>query len=825
MAQLVYSFNEGNKNMRAQLGGKGANLSEMTQIGLPVPFGFIVDSSVCTSYDWENAEFPKELQEQIEDKLEELAHVTGKTYGSKDNPLFLAVRSSAQEFMPGMMDSILNIGINDETFKSLLGQAEDPNSAHDTYDKLKERFCHVTCEEFTQDINAQLHSAIRAVFRSWNSKRAVMYRHLHDIPDLPGTAVVVQTMVFGNLDKNSGAGVVFSKNPINGNDELYGEYMQGIQGDVIASGVKNPYDFELMKGKNEKLYENMQRIAKLLEEHFKWVQNIEFTYEQGKLYIIQSKNAKLTFDATVKNAVEMQGKGYFDKSSAIMQISRTQLRSLIKSSYEMKEKGEEDLIASGESASVSVAVGRLCVSVDSARSMIRQGERVIFACDRACPELFEILNLAEGLLVCGGGSTSNMAVIARSLDKPFIIIRENLAVDTENGTIMFKEQTLREGEILTLDSKSASVYKGEKERIQAKFCNEFEDMLSWADEKRKLKVRANISNADEVQKAVEFGAEGVGLCRTEHIFDEIHINDMLTLLLSDMEAERRLATEKLIVVQKNFLRKVFAIMKDMPVTIRLMDPLLNDWLPKTDAEIEKTADRLSIPLVKLKERLKNIVEINPLLGYRGCRITVKYPEITTMQVMAIALAVLEVKQEYEITIVPEIMIPLVGISKEFQFVKKLVTDVIKECEKEFDEEIEYSIGTMIEVPRSTLIAADIAKDADFFSFGTNDLTQLSFGISKENVEILMNKYKEADILEYNPFETLDMEGVGALISRATESARTVKSKIKLGICGNQSSDPATIGFCNKLGLNYISCEPEKIAEARIAAAQAEIIQN
>lgn len=861
MAQFIYSFNEGNKNMRAQLGGKGANLSEMTKIGLPVPFGFILDSSLCNEVDWARGEFPENLSQQIAEKLEELAMVSGKRFGDSKNPLLVSVRSSGSVSMPGMMETVLNLGINDQTAAALAISSKSVRFAYYTYRKfmidyanivlnldiensdyeefreddntrkikkhihwLKKQILALTGREFPQDVNEQLNAAISAIFRSWNLPRAKSYRRFNSISDDLGTAVIVQQMVFGNIDNNSGAGVVFSKNPINGEDMIYGEFVRKMQGDDIASGVANPESLDDMQLSDEKLHAGLVKIANLLEEHFKWVQNIEFTFEQGKLYILQSKNAKMSINATVKNSVRMAKKGYFDKNEALIKIPKIQLSNLRSSCNEL-DSDEEDLIAKGTSASVSVATGRLCISVESAKAMIRQGERVMFVCDRATPKLFGALSMSEGFVTAGGSINSHMAVLARSLDKPFLIIKDGLVIDQKNALLKIGEYSIKEGEILTVDSASGALFRGDKLKKAAKFDSEFEDMLAWADESRTLKVRANISSAEDAERAISLGADGIGLCRTEHIFDEIHINDILTLLLSDMEAEKRLATEKLIVVQKNFFKRIFTIVGEKPITIRLMDPLLNNWLPKTDAEIEKTADRLSISVANLKKKLNNIIEINPLLGYRGCRISVKYPEITSMQTMAIALAVAEMRIESGITIEPEIMVPLVGISKEFQFVKEIVEDAIDHCMGELGTSMNYTIGTMIEVPRATVIAGEIAKNADFFSFGTNDLTQLTFGISKENVEILMNKYKESGILIANPFERLDIEGVGSMISMAVKNAKAAKSKIKLGVCGNQSGDPESIEFYHKLGLNYISCEPHKVSEARIAAAQAKIREN
>ena len=586
--------------------------------------------------------------------------------------------------------------------------------------------------------------------------------------------------------------------------------------------MENPTPFANMKAQHEKIHESIVKITELLEEHFKWAQNIEFTYEKGKLYILQSKNAKMGIGSTVKNAVEMAKKGYFDKEEAIMKIPKLQIRSLLTSCLKVRvEESGTDFVASGEAASVSVGIGRLCISLESAKAMMRQGERVLFVCERAIPDFFAVLRLSEGIVAAGGGVTSHMAVLARSLDKPFLIIKDELVIDYKSGVIRIGEQTVKEGEIVTLDSITGGLYRGAKAVTQVKPAAEFDDMLSWADEKRALRVRANISSAEEAEIAMTLGAEGIGLCRTEHIFADININDILTILLSDMEAERRVATEKLIVVQKNFFKRIFTILGDKPITIRLMDPLLNNWLP----EIEKTADRLSVSTASLRKKLDKIVEINPLLGYRGCRIAVKYPEITKMQAMAIALAVIETRAEQGFEVKPEIMIPLVGIAEEFQFVRELVEDAISHCAGELGTSIEYTVGTMIEVPRATLIADSIAKNADFFSFGTNDLTQLTFGISKENVDILMNKYKDSGILTENPFEKLDLQGVGSLIEIAAKSAKTVKPKIKLGVCGNQSSDADSIEFYQRLGLNYISCEPAKVPEARIAAAQAKISEK
>ncbi|QHI71077.1 pyruvate, phosphate dikinase [Aminipila terrae] len=868
MGKFVYSFNEGSKDMRNLLGGKGANLAEMIQIGLPVPFGFTVTTEACNRYYNEECEIAEDIIEQIFEKLSELENVTDKIFGDVSNPLLVSVRSGSVFSMPGMMDTILNLGLNDETVVGLAELSKNERFAYDSYRRFIQMFGNIVLEipkskfeeiingkrqerncqfnldlktedlreviklykeliknetgrEFTQDPKKQLMQAVMAVFRSWNNERAVLYRQLNNISSSLGTAVNVQSMVFGNMGDNSGTGVAFTRNPINGEPGIFGEFLINAQGEDVVSGIRTPQPISEMAELFPDVYKEFLRISKLLEEHFSDMQNIEFTVEKNKLFLLQSRNAKRTAEAAVKIAVDMEQEGLIDKKTAVTKLEPRQISQLLHPRFEGEDLKNTQRLTSGLPASPGAVTGRICFSAQAAQLASSNGEKVILTRVETSPEDLAGMVAAEGILTARGGMTSHAAVVARSMGRCCIVGCSEMKVDELKKTITIGNIVLTEEDCISLDGNTGMVYKGEVKTVTPELSGNFGIIMKWADEIRTLKIRANADNYQEARSAVHFGAEGIGLCRTEQMFlKENRIYIIRRMLLTDNEDKIREALLQLLPFQKKEFKAIYEVMQDRPVTIRLLDLSFHEFLPNTTEEIQRLSDQMNVPYEKLNKRIEELHELNPMMGYRGCRLAVTYPDIAAMQTEAIILAAIELKREKNLEISPEIMIPMIALEKEFTFIKKIVVDTIDRCFKKENITLNYSVGTMIEVPRAALTADEIAQEAEFFSFGTNDLTQMTFGFSRSDSLKIIQEYRQKMIFENNPFETIDKNGVGKLINMAAELGRTVRPNMKMGICGEQAGNPETVEFCHSTGLNYISCSPYRVPVARLAAAQA-----
>lgn len=872
MRKFVYSFNEGSRDMRNLLGGKGANLAEMTQIGLPVPFGFTVTTEACNRYYHEECKIAEDIIDQIFEKLSELENVTDKVFGDVSNPLLVSVRSGSVFSMPGMMDTILNLGLNDETTAGLAKLTEDERFAYDSYRRFIQMFGDVVLEipkskfedilnekkqekngkydvdlatedlkeiissykelvrkeigrDFTQDPKEQLMEAIMAVFRSWNNERAILYRQLNNISSDLGTAVNVQSMVFGNRGDNSGTGVAFTRDPINGQHGIFGEFLINAQGEEVVSGIRTPQPISEMAEAFPDVYKEFLRIAQLLENHFTDMQNIEFTVEKNKLFLLQSRNAKRTAEAAVKIAVDMEQGGLIDKKTAVTRLEPTQISQLLHPMFEEEALIKAVKLAKGLPASPGAVTGKLYFNARDAETAVINGEKVILTRIETSPEDLAGMVVAEGILTARGGMTSHAAVVARGMGRCCVVGCSEIKVDEEQKTLTIGNIVLTEGQYISLDGTSGTVYKGHIKTVAPELSGDFGTIMKWADEIRTLKVRTNADNSQEAKLAMDFGAEGIGLCRTERmLLKETTISVIRKMILTDTEDKKREALLQLLPFQKKEFKAIYEVMKDKPVTIRLLDLSFYEFLPDTTEEIQQLAEQMNVSCNNLVKRIEELRESNPMLGYRGCRLAVTYPDIAAMQTEAIILAAIELKKEKNLDIVPEIMVPMVGLAKEFTFIKKIVVDTIDRCFKKENITLNYSVGTMIEVPRAALTADEIAKEAEFFSFGTNDLTQLTFGFSRSDSMKFIQEYRDKLIFEDNPFETIDKNGVGKLINMAVDLGRSVRSNIKLGICGEQGGDPRTVQFCHTAGLNYVSCSPYRVPIARLAAAQAVVQQ-
>ncbi|MBE6034036.1 pyruvate, phosphate dikinase [Aminipila sp.] len=870
MGKFVYSFNEGSKDMRNLLGGKGANLAEMTQIGLPVPFGFTVTTEACNRYYKEECMIAKDIIEQIFDKLSELENVTGKIFGDASNPLLVSVRSGSVFSMPGMMDTILNLGLNDEIVKGLAKITENERFAYDSYRrfiqmfgdivleipkskfeeimnvKKQERSCRYDVEltieelkhtislykeliknemgrEFTQDPREQLMEAVMAVFRSWNNERAVLYRQLNNISADLGTAVNVQAMVFGNMGENSGTGVAFTRDPIIGENGIFGEFLINAQGEDVVSGIRTPQPISEMAEAFPDVYKEFLRIAQLLENHFTDMQNIEFTVEKSKLFLLQSRNAKRTAEAAVKIAVDMEQEGLIDKKTAVTRLEPTQISQLLHPMFQAEDLKKAHKLAKGLPASPGAVTGKIMFNARDAEAASTNGEKVILVRMETSPEDLAGMVAAEGILTARGGMTSHAAVVARGMGRCCVVGCSELDIDKEQKTLAIGDTVLSEGQYISLDGSSGIVYKGHIKTVVPELSGAFSIIMKWADEIRTLKVRTNADNSHEAKLAMDFGAEGIGLCRTEQMFlEEGRILTVRKMILTNNEDKKREALLQLLPFQKKEFKALYEVMEDRPVTIRLLDLSFHEFLPSKTRDIKQLAEQMNVSYPELLKRIEELREINPMLGYRGCRLAVAYPDIAAMQTEAIILAAIELKKEKNLDISPEIMVPMIGMAKEFNFIKKIVVDTIDRCFKKENVTLNYSIGTMIEVPRAALTADEIAKEAEFFSFGTNDLTQMTFGLSRSESLKIIKEYRNRLIFEDNPFETIDINGVGKLVNIAAELGRAVRPNIKLGVCGEQGGDPRTVEFCHNAGLNYVSCSPYKVPVARLAAAQAAV---
>lgn len=873
MKKFVYSFNEGSKEMKDLLGGKGANLAEMTKIGLPVPFGFTVTTEACNRYYDEGKKIADDIIASIFEKLEELESVTGKKFGNVENPLLVSVRSGAKISMPGMMDTILNLGLNDETVEGLAALTENPRFAYDSYRRFIQMFGDVVMEiaktkfdaifdakkeehgyefdvdlttedlkeiivgykalvkeemgrDFPQEPKDQLMEAIMAVFRSWNNDRAILYRQLNDIPDSIGTAVNVQSMVFGNMGNTSGTGVAFTRSPVNGEKAIFGEFLVNAQGEDVVAGIRTPQPIAEMAQAFPEVYSEFTRIAELLENHYTDMQDMEFTVERNKLYMLQTRSGKRTAPAAVKIAVDMQSEGLIDKETAVMRIEPAQIDQLLHPMFDADELAGAEKLTKGLPASPGAAAGKIYFNASDAENAVANGEKAILVRLETSPEDLAGMVAAEGILTARGGMTSHAAVVARGMGKCCVSGCSEIKVDEEGKELTIGQYVFKEGDYISLDGTAGDVLKGEVKTVPPELSGDFAKIMSWADEIRTLKVRTNADNPRDAKQAVEFGAEGIGLCRTEHMFfEEERIPAVRRMILADSEEERREALKFLLPYQKGDFKGIYEAMGDRPVTIRLLDPPLHEFLPHTDEEIKALSQQIDVPYEKLAKKTVELHEFNPMLGHRGCRLAVTYPEIAEMQAEAIIMAAIEVRKEQGLDIVPEIMIPLVGMVKELADVKATVVKTVEAVMEREGVKFDYLVGTMIEIPRAALTADEIAEEAEFFSFGTNDLTQMTFGFSRDDTGNIIKEYRDKGIFEDDPFQSIDQTGVGKLVKMAVELGKQTRPNIKLGICGEHGGDPKSIEFCNRVGLQYVSCSPFRVPIARLAAAQASIKQK
>lgn len=873
MEKFVYSFNEGSKDMRSLLGGKGANLAEMTKIGLPVPFGFTVTTEACNKYYEEKCTISDSIVAEIYEKLAELENVTGKKLGDVNNPLLVSVRSGAAFSMPGMMDTILNLGLNDNTVEGIAKLTSNERFAYDSYRRFIQMFGDVVMEiskskfdaifdavkekngckfdvelstenlkeiivgykklvkeemgrEFPQDPKDQLMEAVKAVFRSWNNERAILYRQLNDIPGDLGTAVNVQSMVFGNMGDTSGTGVAFTRNPATGENKVFGEFLVNAQGEDVVAGIRTPQPIAEMAQAFPEVYEKFTEIAEILEKHYQDMQDMEFTVERGKLFMLQTRNAKRTAAAAVKIAVDMVSEGLIDKETAIMRVEPSQIDQLLHPTFSVSDLENAKKIAKGLPASPGAACGMIYFNAADAEKAVAEGKKAVLVRQETSPEDLAGMVAAEGILTARGGMTSHAAVVARGMGKCCVAGCSEIAVSEENKTLKIGDVTYKEGDFISLDGSTGVVYEGKIKTQAPELSGDFGTIMQWADEIRTLKVRTNADNPRDAKQAVAFGAEGIGLCRTEHMFfEEERIPAVRRMIMADSEEERREALAKLLPYQKGDFKGIYEAMGDRPVTIRLLDPPLHEFVPHTDEEMKVLSEQIGVPFEKLQAKGAELHEFNPMLGHRGCRLAVTYPEIAEMQAEAIIMAAIELNREKGMNIVPEIMIPLVGSKKELAFVKKVVVETIERCFEREGVKFEYMVGTMIEVPRAALTADEIAEEAEFFSFGTNDLTQMTLGFSRDDTGKIIKEYRSLGIFDEDPFQSLDQTGVGKLVEMAVKLGKATRPNIKLGICGEHGGDPKTIDFCHRTGLTYVSCSPFRVPIARLAAAQAAIAES
>ena len=870
MGKFVYSFNEGSKDMRDLLGGKGANLAEMTKIGLPVPFGFTISTDACKDYLNKGGMLDDEIVREVYEHLDELEQVMGKKFGDIENPLLVSVRSGAPVSMPGMMDTILNLGLNDDSVKGLAAKTGNERFAYDSYRRFIQMFGDVVMEipkskfdqifdgrkkevgaeydvdlktedlkviiegykelvkaelgrEFPQNPKDQLMEAIQAVFRSWNNERAILYRKLNNISASLGTAVNVQSMVFGNTGENSGTGVAFTRSPVNGENKIFGEFLVNAQGEDVVAGIRTPQPIDQMKESFPDVYGKFEDIARILEDHYKDMQDMEFTVEEGKLFMLQTRNGKRTAEAAVKVAVDMVNEEKIDKETAIMRIAPEQIDQLLHPAFDAEELKKHTPIGKGLPASPGAACGEIVFSADDAAVAKEAGKKVVLVREETSPEDLAGMVAAEGILTARGGMTSHAAVVARGMGKCCVAGCHDITVYEEEKYMEIHGVKYHEGDMISINGTDGSVYAAEIATKAPELSGNFGTIMKWADEIRTIGVRTNADNPRDAKQAVQFGAEGIGLCRTEHMFfEEERIPKIRRMILADTEEERREALAGLLPYQKGDFKGLYETMAGKPVTIRLLDPPLHEFLPKNEEDMKELSEQFGIPLEKIKTKTIELHEFNPMLGHRGCRLAVTYPEIAEMQTEAIITAALEVKKETGIDIKPEIMVPLVGIPNELKNVKKTIDETAERCFEQAGERLNYMVGTMIEIPRAALVADEIAEDAEFFSFGTNDMTQRGFGFSRDDTGKIIREYVEKGVLEEDPFQVLDQRGVGKLVKMAAEEGRKTRPNIKLGICGEHGGNPKTIDFCHRLGLNYVSCSPFRVPIARLAAAQAAI---
>lgn len=882
MTKWVYTFGdgkaEGNSSLKNLLGGKGANLAEMCNLGLPVPPGFTISTEVCTAFYENDRRYPLDLAAQVDAALRHVGTLTGRVFGDASNPLLVSVRSGARASMPGMMDTVLNLGLNDVTVEAMATLANNPRFAWDSYRRFITMYSNVVLDldhhnfedileefkdskgltldteldaadwkdivsaykacvqeklgrPFPQDPHEQLWGAIGAVFGSWMNARAIKYRELHSIPESWGTAVNVQAMVFGNMGETSATGVAFTRNPSTGAKELYGEFLLNAQGEDVVAGIRTPQDItevaRIAAGSTKpsletslpEAYSELVRIYGLLEKHYRDMQDLEFTVQQGKLWMLQTRNGKRTAKAALRIAVDLASEGLITREEAIQRIDPAALDQLLHPTID--PKAERVVLSSGLPASPGAATGAIVFTSEEAEQAVKDKRKVILVRVETSPEDIHGMHAAEGILTTRGGMTSHAAVVARGMGKPCVSGAGAIRIDMVAGTMTAGGRMLKRGDFITIDGSTGQVLLGEIAMLQPELSGEFATLMGWADQSRRLKIRTNAETPLDARTAVKFGAEGIGLCRTEHMFfDGDRIIAMREMILADDEKGRRAALEKLLPMQRSDFVELFEIMRGLPVTIRLLDPPLHEFLPHEAKEIQEVAEAMGTSAEKLRVRALELRESNPMLGFRGCRLAVAYPEIAEMQARAIFEAAIEAGQKTGATVTPEVMVPLVMTKAELDLVKARIDAMARKVGEERGVTLEYSVGTMIELPRAALKAGEIAHSAEFFSFGTNDLTQTTFGISRDDAGSFLGSYKARNILAEDPFVTLDQEGVGELVQLAAERGRKTRPDIKLGICGEHGGDPASIAFCESVGLDYVSCSPFRVPIARLAAAQA-----
>lgn len=870
MAKWVYLFREGNADMRNLLGGKGANLAEMTNLGLPIPPGFTVTTEACTDYYNHGRSISEEIQIQIFDALALLEEKLGKKFGDTENPLLVSVRSGARASMPGMMDTILNLGLTDISVEGFAKRTGNPRFAYDSYRRFIQMFSDVVMEvpkslfervideikedrkvhfdteltaedlkevirrfkeiykekmgeEFPQEPRVQLMEAVKAVFRSWDNERAIVYRRMNDIPGDWGTAVNVQSMVFGNMGNTSGTGVAFTRNPSTGAKGIYGEYLINAQGEDVVAGIRTPQPITRLEEDLPECYEEFLKIANRLEEHYRDMQDMEFTIEDGKLYFLQTRNGKRTAQAALQIACDLVDEGMITPQEAVSRIEAKSLDQLLHPAFDPDALKKGTVMGQALPASPGAAAGKIYFTAEEAKEAHETGERVILVRLETSPEDIEGMHAAEGILTVRGGMTSHAAVVARGMGTACISGCGDIVIDEKKKQFTLGGKTYFEGDYISLDGSTGKIYDGDIQTQEASISGNFGRIMSWADSFRKLRVRTNADTPADAANAVRLGAEGIGLCRTEHMFFEAErIPKIRKMILSKTVEEREKALEELIPFQKGDFKALYEVMEGKPVTIRFLDPPLHEFVPTDEKDIEALAKDMNLSVEEVKSTCSELHEFNPMMGHRGCRLSVTYPEIARMQTRAVIEAAIEVSKEKGFEIVPEIMVPLVGDKKELKFVKDVIVETAEKVKAEKNSNLVYHIGTMIEIPRAALLANEIAEEAEFFSFGTNDLTQMTFGFSRDDAGKFLVDYYKSKIYESDPFAKLDQNGVGQLIEMAVTKGRSQRPNLKIGICGEHGGDPSSVAFCHKVGMDYVSCSPFRVPIARLAAAQAAI---
>ena len=871
MAKWVYLFEEGSADMRNLLGGKGANLAEMTRLGLPIPQGFTVTTEACTDYYNQGRKISEEIEAQIFEALEGLEQKQGKKFGDTENPLLVSVRSGARASMPGMMDTILNLGLTDVAVEGFAKKTGNPRFAYDSYRRFIQMFSDVVMEipksyferildeikdskgvnfdteltaedlqevikkfkqiykdkmgsDFPQEPRVQLMEAVKAVFRSWDNDRAIVYRRMNDIPGDWGTAVNVQAMVFGNMGNTSGTGVAFTRNPSTGAKGIYGEYLINAQGEDVVAGIRTPQPITKLQEDMPECYGKFMEIANKLEAHYKDMQDMEFTIEDGKLFFLQTRNGKRTAGAAIQIACDLVDEGMITPEEAVCRIEAKSLDQLLHPNFDVDALKKGEVIGQALPASPGAAAGKVYFNAEDAVLAHERDERVILVRLETSPEDIEGMHAAEGVLTVRGGMTSHAAVVARGMGTCCVSGCGDIIIDEAGKTFELGGYHFKEGDYISLDGSTGKIYKGDIKTVEAGITGNFRRIMAWADQFRTLKVRTNADTPMDAANAVKLGAEGIGLCRTEHMFFEPErIPKIRKMILSSTVEAREAALSELIPFQKGDFKALYEVMEGRPVTIRFLDPPLHEFVPTDEKDIEDLAKDMNLTVEEVKATCDALHEFNPMMGHRGCRLSVTYPEIARMQTRAVMEAAIEVKEEKGYDVVPEIMIPLVGDKKELKYVKEVVVDVAEAVKKEKNSDIKYHVGTMIEIPRAALLANEVAEEAEFFSFGTNDLTQMTFGFSRDDAGKFLTSYYKSKIYESDPFAKLDQNGVGQLVNMAAEKGRATRPDLKLGICGEHGGDPSSVEFCHKVGLNYVSCSPFRVPIARLAAAQAAIL--